>query len=41
MEEKENKEKVPQTTTKSIQDIVTEQSARISYMNGMRNVEIR
>ena len=41
MEEKENKEKDSTTsTTKSIQDIVTEQSARISYMNGMRNVEI-
>ena len=39
-EEKENKEKDSTTTTKSIQDIVTEQSARISYMNGMRNVEI-
>jgi hypothetical protein len=39
--EKENKEKDSTTsTTKSIQDIVTEQSARISYMNGMRNVEI-
>jgi hypothetical protein len=40
MVEKENKEKDSTTTTKSIQDIVTEQSARISYMNGMRNVEI-
>ena len=38
-EEKENKEKDSTSTT--IQDIVTEQSARISYMNGMRNVEIR
>ena len=38
--EKENKEK-DSTTSTTIQDIVTEQSARISYMNGMRNVEIR
>lgn len=37
--EKENKEKDSTSTT--IQNIVTEQSARISYMNGMRNVEIR
>ena len=39
-EENKEEKNPPTSTTKSIQDIVTEQSARISYMNGMRNVEI-
>lgn len=37
----ENKEEKNPPTSTTIQNIVTEQSARISYMNGMRNVEIR
>lgn len=39
-EENKEEKNPPTSTTKSIQDIITEQSARISYMNGMRNVEI-
>ena len=40
MEVKEEKEE-KSTTTTTIQSLSTEQEARISYMNGMRNVEIR